>query len=256
MHLFTFTQIIVLGLLWVVKSTPASLALPFVLILTVPLRRLLLPRIFQDIELKCVCSPGVGWEPLRRCPHPCAHPCPHPHPHPHTPPHPIPISIPVPTPSSSPSSSHVSPSPTYIPIPPSSQPQPHPKSICAAPEPAPSCSAGTCWWYWPTFHGVSPDPLALAHVLWHWPTTHDTGQDPQFQPEFPSTDPIPVPPTIPRMEGTQPALGSLARGTPACHWPSQAGVPCGPPAMHTVVSLPPGRIFRCKTFVLVFWVQN
>ncbi|XP_069642706.1 band 3 anion transport protein isoform X1 [Haliaeetus albicilla] len=54
MHLFTFTQIIVLGLLWVVKSTPASLALPFVLILTVPLRRLLLPRIFQDIELKCL----------------------------------------------------------------------------------------------------------------------------------------------------------------------------------------------------------
>uniref|UniRef100_A0A8B9ZCJ2 Anion exchange protein n=1 Tax=Buteo japonicus TaxID=224669 RepID=A0A8B9ZCJ2_9AVES len=54
MHLFTFTQIIVLVLLWVVKSTPASLALPFVLILTVPLRRLLLPRIFQDIELKCL----------------------------------------------------------------------------------------------------------------------------------------------------------------------------------------------------------
>lgn len=82
MHLFTFTQIIVLVLLWVVKSTPASLALPFVLILTVPLRRLLLPRIFQDIELKCVRSPGVGWEPLRCCPRPCAHPCPHPHPHP------------------------------------------------------------------------------------------------------------------------------------------------------------------------------
>ncbi|KAM6295484.1 band 3 anion transport protein [Aegotheles albertisi] len=54
MHLFTFTQIIVLVLLWVVKSTPASLALPFVLILTVPLRRFLLPKIFQDIELKCL----------------------------------------------------------------------------------------------------------------------------------------------------------------------------------------------------------
>ncbi|NXB83180.1 B3AT protein, partial [Vidua chalybeata] len=54
MHLFTFTQIIFLVVLWVVKSTPASLALPFVLILTVPLRRFLLPRIFQDIELKCV----------------------------------------------------------------------------------------------------------------------------------------------------------------------------------------------------------
>ncbi|KAM6238583.1 band 3 anion transport protein [Porphyrio hochstetteri] len=54
MHLFTFTQIIILVLLWVVKSTPASLALPFVLILTVPLRRFLLPRIFYDIELKCL----------------------------------------------------------------------------------------------------------------------------------------------------------------------------------------------------------
>ncbi|XP_050183564.1 band 3 anion transport protein isoform X1 [Myiozetetes cayanensis] len=54
MHLFTFTQIIVLVLLWVVKSTPASLALPFVLILTVPLRRFLLPKIFHDIELKCL----------------------------------------------------------------------------------------------------------------------------------------------------------------------------------------------------------
>ncbi|NXT29806.1 B3AT protein, partial [Syrrhaptes paradoxus] len=54
MHLFTLTQIVVLVLLWVVKSSPASLALPFVLILTVPLRRFLLPRIFRDIELKCV----------------------------------------------------------------------------------------------------------------------------------------------------------------------------------------------------------
>ncbi|KFR03312.1 Band 3 anion transport protein, partial [Opisthocomus hoazin] len=53
MHLFTFTQIIALGLLWAVKSTQASLALPFVLILTVPLRRFLLPKIFRDIELKC-----------------------------------------------------------------------------------------------------------------------------------------------------------------------------------------------------------
>ncbi|XP_065712375.2 band 3 anion transport protein isoform X4 [Patagioenas fasciata] len=54
MHLFTFTQIVVLVLLWVVKSTPASLALPFLLILTVPLRRFLLPKIFRDIELKCL----------------------------------------------------------------------------------------------------------------------------------------------------------------------------------------------------------
>lgn len=54
MHIFTFTQILCLGLLWGVKSSPASLALPFILILTVPLRRFLLPVIFTDIELKCV----------------------------------------------------------------------------------------------------------------------------------------------------------------------------------------------------------
>ncbi|OXB52841.1 hypothetical protein ASZ78_007072, partial [Callipepla squamata] len=53
MHIFTLTQILMLVLLWGVKASPASLALPFILILTVPLRRLLLPRIFSDIELKC-----------------------------------------------------------------------------------------------------------------------------------------------------------------------------------------------------------
>lgn len=54
MHLFTGIQIICLAALWVVKSTPASLALPFVLILTVPLRRLLLPYIFSNLELQCL----------------------------------------------------------------------------------------------------------------------------------------------------------------------------------------------------------
>ena len=57
MHIFTLTQILVLALLWGVKVSPASLALPFVLVLTVPLRRLLLPRIFSEIELKCVRTP-------------------------------------------------------------------------------------------------------------------------------------------------------------------------------------------------------
>ncbi|XP_033027136.1 band 3 anion transport protein isoform X3 [Lacerta agilis] len=52
MHLFTFTQILCLVLLWVVKSTPASLALPFLLILTVPVRRFLLPFFFSNVELK------------------------------------------------------------------------------------------------------------------------------------------------------------------------------------------------------------
>lgn len=62
MHLFTFSQIICLAVLWAVKSSKGSLALPFVLILTVPLRRFLLPRIFQDIELKCV---SIFYQPLQ-----------------------------------------------------------------------------------------------------------------------------------------------------------------------------------------------
>ena len=58
MHLFTGIQIICLAVLWVVKSTPASLALPFVLILTAPLRRLILPLIFRELELQCVSRGG------------------------------------------------------------------------------------------------------------------------------------------------------------------------------------------------------
>ncbi|XP_068932205.1 band 3 anion transport protein [Petaurus breviceps papuanus] len=54
MHLFTGIQILCLAVLWVVKSTPASLALPFILILTVPLRRFLLPLIFRNLELQCL----------------------------------------------------------------------------------------------------------------------------------------------------------------------------------------------------------
>uniref|UniRef100_A0A8C8VR09 Anion exchange protein n=1 Tax=Pelusios castaneus TaxID=367368 RepID=A0A8C8VR09_9SAUR len=54
MHIFTLTQITCLVILWAVKSTQASLALPFLLILTVPLRRFLLPKIFRDVELKCL----------------------------------------------------------------------------------------------------------------------------------------------------------------------------------------------------------
>lgn len=60
MHLFTVIQIACLVLLWAVKSTPASLALPFVLILTVPLRRFLLPLLFTRLELQCVS--GRWWD--------------------------------------------------------------------------------------------------------------------------------------------------------------------------------------------------
>ncbi|XP_053555981.1 band 3 anion transport protein isoform X2 [Bombina bombina] len=56
MHVFTLVQILCLVLLWVVKSTPASLALPFILILTVPLRMFLMPCFFSNLELKCLDS--------------------------------------------------------------------------------------------------------------------------------------------------------------------------------------------------------
>uniref|UniRef100_A0A8C4TKA2 Anion exchange protein n=1 Tax=Erpetoichthys calabaricus TaxID=27687 RepID=A0A8C4TKA2_ERPCA len=54
MHVFTIIQVLCLAILWAVKSSPASLALPFFLILTIPLRRFLLPCIFSDRELKCL----------------------------------------------------------------------------------------------------------------------------------------------------------------------------------------------------------
>ncbi|XP_054848272.1 band 3 anion transport protein [Eublepharis macularius] len=54
MHIFTLTQILCLAVLWGVKSSPASLSLAFILILTVPLRRYLLPCFFSDLELKCL----------------------------------------------------------------------------------------------------------------------------------------------------------------------------------------------------------
>ncbi|KAF4089653.1 hypothetical protein AMELA_G00069080 [Ameiurus melas] len=54
MHLFTIIQVVCLAGLWAVMSTQASLAFPFVLILTVPIRRFLLPRIFTQREMQCV----------------------------------------------------------------------------------------------------------------------------------------------------------------------------------------------------------
>ncbi|XP_077123861.1 anion exchange protein 2 isoform X4 [Ranitomeya variabilis] len=54
MHLFTALQLVCLAVLWAVMSTAASLAFPFILILTVPLRIFLLRKIFTDRELKCL----------------------------------------------------------------------------------------------------------------------------------------------------------------------------------------------------------
>lgn len=69
MHIYTAIQVVCLAVLWIVKSSPASLALPFVLILTIPLRMAMTGRFFTDLEMKCVsrhqgvvcvCGPKLG----------------------------------------------------------------------------------------------------------------------------------------------------------------------------------------------------
>uniref|UniRef100_A0A8C2ZW38 Solute carrier family 4 member 2a n=1 Tax=Cyclopterus lumpus TaxID=8103 RepID=A0A8C2ZW38_CYCLU len=52
MHLFTVIQLTCLSLLWVVMATAAALAFPFMLLLTIPVRMLLLPRLFNCRELQ------------------------------------------------------------------------------------------------------------------------------------------------------------------------------------------------------------
>lgn len=54
MHLFTLVQLACLALLWVVMATAAALAFPFMLLLTIPLRMILLPRLFSRRELQSV----------------------------------------------------------------------------------------------------------------------------------------------------------------------------------------------------------
>ncbi|XP_015210010.2 anion exchange protein 2 isoform X1 [Lepisosteus oculatus] len=54
MHLFTGIQVVCLAVLWAVMSTVASLAFPFVLILTVPVKMFLLSRIFTEREMQCL----------------------------------------------------------------------------------------------------------------------------------------------------------------------------------------------------------
>lgn len=57
--MFTLAQLGCIVALWVVKSTTASLAFPFILIMTVPLRRLILSRIFEERELQAVGCPVI-----------------------------------------------------------------------------------------------------------------------------------------------------------------------------------------------------
>ncbi|XP_026132879.1 band 3 anion exchange protein-like isoform X1 [Carassius auratus] len=52
MHVFTAIQMVCLAALWMVKSSPVSLALPFVLILTIPLRMFMTGRLFTEQEMK------------------------------------------------------------------------------------------------------------------------------------------------------------------------------------------------------------
>uniref|UniRef100_A0A3B3ZIA4 Bicarbonate transporter-like transmembrane domain-containing protein n=1 Tax=Periophthalmus magnuspinnatus TaxID=409849 RepID=A0A3B3ZIA4_9GOBI len=54
LHLYTCLQITCLALLWLVMASPLALAFPFVLLLTVPLRKLLLPLLFTSRELQLV----------------------------------------------------------------------------------------------------------------------------------------------------------------------------------------------------------
>uniref|UniRef100_A0A8C2AIF8 Anion exchange protein n=1 Tax=Cyprinus carpio TaxID=7962 RepID=A0A8C2AIF8_CYPCA len=67
MHLFTCLQLVCLAVLWVVMSTSASLAFPFVLVLTVPFRRFLLSRIFTHREIQCVIFVSISFPPFCFC---------------------------------------------------------------------------------------------------------------------------------------------------------------------------------------------
>ncbi|KAK0093325.1 hypothetical protein PV326_013821 [Microctonus aethiopoides] len=57
MHIFTLIQILCLTILWIVKSTQAALALPFFLILMIPLRAQM-GRFFTPAELRALDSKG------------------------------------------------------------------------------------------------------------------------------------------------------------------------------------------------------
>ena len=59
MHLYTLVQLTCLSVLWVVMATAAALAFPFMLLLTIPVRMLLLPRLFSRRELQSVSHTDV-----------------------------------------------------------------------------------------------------------------------------------------------------------------------------------------------------
>ena len=54
MHAYTVVQLVGLGILWLVKDSPAALAFPFFVVLMVPLR-MTLKYFFTEEELEAVC---------------------------------------------------------------------------------------------------------------------------------------------------------------------------------------------------------
>lgn len=74
MHLFTLIQLVCVGILWVVKISPFSLALPFVIILTVPLRMLITGTLFSVREMKCVSTYSMSASLIHRK-YNCIHVC-------------------------------------------------------------------------------------------------------------------------------------------------------------------------------------
>ncbi|XP_031622600.1 anion exchange protein 3 isoform X2 [Contarinia nasturtii] len=62
MHLFTFVQIVALVILWLVKSSQASLAFPFFLLMTVPLRQYL-ERFFKPREVHALDGSNQSMDP-------------------------------------------------------------------------------------------------------------------------------------------------------------------------------------------------
>ncbi|XP_075238832.1 band 3 anion transport protein-like isoform X2 [Convolutriloba macropyga] len=58
-HLFTIIQIFVLAILWAVKESPISILFPFFLIMLVPVRLKLLPKIYTEVELAALDSEEV-----------------------------------------------------------------------------------------------------------------------------------------------------------------------------------------------------
>ena len=54
MHAFTLIQIVLVVILWIVKSTIAAIVFPLLVFLMIPLRLKILPKIFTHDELEVV----------------------------------------------------------------------------------------------------------------------------------------------------------------------------------------------------------